>query len=574
MMYGWKLFVAIARAAHVPWPVAALRPDREKEVRSILLCGRVWSEPDGVDAAAQENRRMQPMTERDTLKKLIDDGTVATTLHMGSSARHAISALQTLLHWLGFDRKLKWEKFGADGDYGKATTAAVAEFAGRNANSANGERVSSALAAKILARYDSLEELKQLAEDVEKSRIERHYRKGGTDRVRIATLQTLLNELGFDKELNWNRFGADGDYGRSTTAALAAFGKREGVDGVGEVLTMPLAKRIVAHLSPFYGDSWWNLSHKPTPAPASLSVQSVTGNNNRQYLNVSDGVRQKRFSKFRLGLFTTGGQKPAAFVASHADKLRALKVTQSEINVMIAVAENEGNLDAINTWDNAFLSFGLFQWTAGTGSAKGELPALLARIKDEDRDLFDKYCGQHGLDVAEVTPGPVYGYFSLRGTTIKTPAAKAQLRNAPWAFYFWLAGQDPAVQAMEIKHALGRLDQFYGAKVDDQYRLSDLVTSEYGVGLILDNHVNRPAYVKTCLAMALEQTGLRNPRDWGTEEERKLIDTYLGIRATYGRYPMTDAEKRARVTMKYLTNGTISDRRGSFKRSSSSGSIP
>ena len=333
---------------------------------------------------------------------------------------------------------------------------------------------------------------------------------------------------------------------------------------------MPLAERIVAQLSPFYGDSWHDPSHTPTPAPGSLSVKSIKGNNNRQYLKVSDGVHQKQFSKFRLGLYTTGGQKPAAFVASHADKLRALKVTQSEVNVIIAVAENEGNLDAINTWDNASLSFGLFQWTAGTGSAKGELPALLARIKDEDRDLFDKYCGQHGLDVAEVTPGLVHGYFSLRGTTIKTPAAKAQLRQAPWAFYFWLAGQDPAVQAMEIKHALGRLDQFYSTKVDNKHRVSDLVTSEYGVGLILDNHVNRPAYVKTCLAKALEETGLRNPGGWGTVEERKLIDAYLKIRVTYGRSPMTDAEKRARVTKKYLTNGIISDRRGSFKRSSSS----
>ena len=56
------------------------------------------------------------MTERDTLQKLIDDGTVAATLRKGSSARHAIGALQTLLHWLGFDRALKWKKYGADGD--------------------------------------------------------------------------------------------------------------------------------------------------------------------------------------------------------------------------------------------------------------------------------------------------------------------------------------------------------------------------------------------------------------------------------------------------------------------------
>jgi peptidoglycan hydrolase-like protein with peptidoglycan-binding domain len=515
---------------------------------------------------------MQPMTERDTLQKLIDDGTVAATLRKGSTARHAIGALQTLLHWLGFDRALRWKKYGADGDYGNSTTAAVAAFAKRNGRTSKGERISSALAEKILARYDALEELKQLAEDVEKKRIENNYRKGGSDRLRIAALQTLLNELGFGKELNWNRFGADGDYGGSTTAAVAAFGKREGVGGDGTVLTLPLAERIVTRLSPYYGDSWWAPSHTPTPAPGSLSSKSVMGNKNRQFLEVSDGVHKKRFAKFKRGLFTTGAQKPAAFVASHADKLRALKVTRSEINVMIAVAENEGNLDAINTWDNAFLSFGLFQWTAGTGGAKGELPALLARIKNEDRDLFDKYCGQHGLDVAEVTLGLVRGYFSLRGSKIKTPAAKAQLRQAPWAFYFWLAGQDPAVQAMEIKHALGRLDQFYNTssyKVGN-HRVSDLVTSEYGVGLILDNHVNRPAYVKTCLAKALAQTGLRNPGGWGTEQERKLIDAYLKIRVTHGRSPMTDAGKRARVTKRYLTNGTISDRRGSFKRSSSS----
>jgi hypothetical protein len=354
---------------------------------------------------------------------------------------------------------------------------------------------------------------------------------------------------------------------------VAAFGKREGLGGDGAVLTLPPARRIVAQLGPFYGGSWHAPSHAPTPAPGSLSITSVVRNNNRQFVEVSNGVQKKQFGKFKRGLFTQGTQKPADFVKSHADKLRALKVTQSEINVTIAVAENEGNLDAINTWDNAFLSFGLFQWTAGTGSGKGELPALLARIKNEDRDLFDKYCGQHGLDVTEITPGPVYGHFSLRGTTIKTPAAKAQLRQAPWAFYFWLAGQDPAVQAMEIKHALGRLDQFYSTgryKVDNKYRVSDLVTSEYGVGLILDNHVNRPAYVKSCLSKALKQTGLRNPARWSTADERKLIDAYLKIRVTYGRSPMTDAEKRARVTKKYLTKGTISDRRGSFKRSSSS----
>jgi peptidoglycan hydrolase-like protein with peptidoglycan-binding domain len=268
------------------------------------------------------------MTQRDTLQKLIEEGTLATTLRKGSRARHAIAALQTLLHWLGFDRKLKWDKYGADGDYGGATVAAVAEFAKRNGSAGNGQRVNKALAEKILARYDSLEELKQLADDVDKNRIERYYKKGGTDRVRIASLQTLLNDLGFGKQLNWDKYGADGDYGRSTTAAVAAFGKREGLGGDGRLLTMPLAERIVAQLSGFYGASWWSPSHAPAPAPESLSVKSVVRNDNRQFLEVSDGVHKKLFRKFRRGLFTMGSQKPADFVRSHADDLRALKVSR------------------------------------------------------------------------------------------------------------------------------------------------------------------------------------------------------------------------------------------------------
>lgn len=517
------------------------------------------------------------MRERETLQQLVDRDTVTTTLRQNSTARHAISALQTLLHWLGFNTQLRWEEFGADGDYGPATIAAVAEFARRNGNTANGARVTDVLADLILQRYDSLEELKQLADDVAKKRVERNYKVGGGDQIRIAALQTLLNDLGYGEQLNWKRWGADGSYGRLTKKAVAAFADEERLDGDGSILTRPQAMRITAELGPRYGDHWHDLEHETAPAPGSLMVKSVTGNGNRQFLDISDGFRRKKFQKFRLGLFSVGNQKPLSFVQSNGAALRKIGVTQSELNVMIAVAENEGNLDAINTWDNSFLSFGLFQWTAGPSASRGELPALLARIKNEDRDLFNKYCGQHGLDVTDIQPsdwqtsvtGPITGRFTLRGQTIRSAETKAQLREAAWAFYFWRAGQDPSIQAMEVKHALGRLAQFYST---DRYKVgnhqvSDLITSEYGVGLILDNHVNRPAYVKQVLAKALTQTALPNPATWGTAEERQLIAAYLDIRISHGRSPMTNAAKRARVTKKYLDNGTISDRRGSFKQS-------
>ena len=123
------------------------------------------------------------------------------------------------------------------------------------------------------------------------------------------------------------------------------------------------------------------------------------------------------------------------------------------------------------------------------------------------------------------------------------------------------------MQAAEVRHALARLDTFYDTAryAVTGHRVCELVTSEYGVGPLLDHHVNRPAHVVKCLALALERTGLERPESWATAEERRLIEAYVQIRTTYGSTPMTDAEKRARVTRKYVDDGTISDERGSFR---------
>lgn len=511
------------------------------------------------------------MKDRETLGKLILNGAVTSSLKQGSSAEQAIKALQTVLHWLGFDKELNWKKYGADGAYGNSTSTAVAAFASLNGSTAKGSRVTQPLLQKILDRYDILEELKQLAEDLDKNRVEKHYRFRGNDKLRIASLQTLLNESGFGRELKWDKYGADGDYGRSTVAAVAAFAKKQGDNTKGYILTTQLAGIMVSQISSSLGGDW------KTPAPVGsliadkLEIKTVLGNQNRQFVKVSNGIRSKQFGKFRKGLFTNGNHKPLDFMQSHASELDALKLSRPEINVMVAVAENEGRLDAINTWDNAFLSFGMFQWTAGAATSKGELPALLARINREDPDLFEKYFGRHDLGVSDISSGLTHGRFSISGNKLKTAASKETLRKANWAFIFWFAGQDPAIQAIEVKHAVRRLDHFYSTddyKVANRYKVSDLVTSEYGVGLILDNHVNRPAYVKDCLTKALHKTQLGHPAEWGTAEESRLIEAYLDIRVIYGNTPMTDAEKRARVTRRYLNNGTISDIRGSFRRHS------
>lgn len=268
----------------------------------------------------------------------------------------------------------------------------------------------------------------------------------------------------------------------------------------------------------------------------------------------------------RKGLCRIGLHDPENFIANHHIKLREVKLNDSEMNVIFAISENADNLDAVNTWDNQFVSFGMFQWTAGGAGKPGELPALLKIIKDSHPDNFQHYWGQFGLDVIDV--GNKTGWFSYRGKKLVSAADKSMLREHIWAYRFARAGADIEVQAAQIRHAVNRIKQFFyvnSSKLNG-YSLADLITSEYGVALLLDNHVNRPGYVFGSMAAALHRSNLSAEElsRGGNEEEQLVIKNYLDVRETYGKHPMTDARQRASVTRGYVVDGIISASRGSL----------
>lgn len=509
------------------------------------------------------------MSYRATIEQLIQQQSVGSILTPGSSAREDIRALQHLLHELGFDSELNWEKYGADGDYGKSMAAAVAAFCAKNQLAGDGQSVSGEMAKILLARYDILDELRYLNNLVRRKEVEKQIHFDSPDRMGIGCVQTLLNEIGFGDQLNWDKYGADGHYGKGTIAAVSAFADQEGIapDG-GKRLSHDLAVRLVQRFDGFFGADWAtapDTSSATTTTMGHLRLREVTEKNRRR-VYISDGATECRFTKFKKGVFLYGQQRPLDFIQNNASSLAELGLTASVINVMAAVSENEGNLDAINTWDNSYLTFGMFQWTIGAGNNKGELPALLKKIKAADPAVFEKYFGRYGLDIADTDE--IYGYCTLDGKKIAAAGDKEALRSNQWAFYFWNSAQDPVVQSIQIQHAASRLNTFYRTnrfKVDDHF-IADLITSEYGVGLILDNHVNRPGYVAPCLHAAIERSGLSDPQAWGTREELRLIEAYVDIRNSYGKSPMTDAAKRADVTRKYLKEGLISSERGSFQQ--------
>ncbi|MBI1353851.1 MAG: LysM peptidoglycan-binding domain-containing protein [Acidobacteria bacterium] len=326
---------------------------------------------------------------------------------------------------------------------------------------------------------------------------------------------------------------------------------------VGQILRIP-------SLEPAVAPAVLNPSHPPPDGDLSDVVFSVEGNKVFALL-VGSEERIYVGTRFRLGLFRNGRIRPEEALERSSAELDRLRLSDSERHVLDATAENEGALDAINTWDNSFLSFGMFQWTAGPAGAPGELASLLGRIQSNYPEEFQHYFGRFGLALEGLSGGA--GWISLNNRRLVSEEDKQPLRDFKWALRFIRAGEDAKIQTAQLLHAIGRLDQFY---FEPQERLgglafSELITSEYGVALLLDNHVNRPAFVVGTLERALEQLG-RTPQQLASSgDERPYLKKYLEVRADFGgTRAMTDSDRRAQVTRSHVTSGLISESRGTF----------
>ncbi len=94
---------------------------------------------------------------------------------------------------------------------------------------------------------------------------------------------------------------------------------------------------------------------------------------------------------------------------------------------------------------------------------RGDLASLLARIKRTCPDDYQHYFGRFGLEVDETTEAA--GWVSLEGLTLRTKADKEHLSENLWAYRFATAGADTSVQVILVAHAVGRIRQFYPARI-------------------------------------------------------------------------------------------------------------
>jgi hypothetical protein len=185
--------------------------------------------------------------------------------------------------------------------------------------------------------------------------------------------------------------------------------------------------------------------------------------------------------------------------------------------------------------------------------------------------VFQNFFGQFALDTSNVVfqPGTLpTGMFKLNGVVLQSGSQKQRLRTLEWAYRFWLAGRNDDVCQAQIEHAMDRIALFYRnpkKKIGNRF-IADYVTSEMGVAMILDQHVNRPGHVpgtiQRAVAKFVAQLGADNPEDWTDDEERELIDLYVKLRAQTS---MTNSNARAASIRKAVQAGLASDKRGSFQ---------
>ncbi|VWX54612.1 N-acetylmuramoyl-L-alanine amidase [Novosphingobium sp. 9U] len=267
-------------------------------------------------------------------------------------------------------------------------------------------------------------------------------------------------------------------------------------------------------------------------------------------------------SKFRLGFVTNGQTSARAYLA--ANPAAGEGVSASALRCVCAVTGNEGGLEAVNSWDLAFMSFGIMQWTVGVGSDPGELAALLARLKRDDPGAFIDCFSRFGLDVTADT-GSTTGRLTLGGRTMADSASKKPLRSPEWAYRFWRAGHHSAVRRCQLQHAAARVARFADVPLRG-HPLRQWVTSELGMAHLLDQHVNRPGHVPKTLEQALGALIAAgrvepDPARWNGVDEQRLIDRYLTLRA---KTSMTHSQQRATRIMDQARDGLLKAGRESF----------
>ena len=203
-------------------------------------------------------------------------------------------------------------------------------------------------------------------------------------------------------------------------------------------------------------------------------------------------------------------------------------VTTRNLFILSVTQSLEGGFDSVNVYDKGVLSWGVMQWTAGTGS----LPPVLTYIKRRligtgQARVWNKVFAAQGMD-ADARGLIVYGKplatsndmrLAFRGSVI--PGNYDPKVTGYWATVMARAGRQPAVQQFQREYAQRVVDGLLTQTVPGQNATveqlcgGDAYAEALAFALWTNNPRHAMEYLGNAALAARHQTGQSSPALWG-----------------------------------------------------------
>lgn len=247
-------------------------------------------------------------------------------------------------------------------------------------------------------------------------------------------------------------------------------------------------------------------------------------------------IETANLKKARDGYYIVGSHNPADLIEAEKDQLG---LSDKEGEALANVSRSEGNADAVNTWDEANISFGFIQFAGGKNRG---LRPMMAMLKNNYPAAFDACFLQYGIDVtysisyADDDPkkenpeyvDPLLVVADDKGKVhTGTDAEVAIKKSRKLTEAFVAAGANPDVQRAQAEAAAALYVrpsmEAKGAEYDgENVPMGEIFTSAEGIELVIDRGVQEGVEDnKRTSGMARLQKAIdhvvpegKNPRDY------------------------------------------------------------
>ena len=211
-------------------------------------------------------------------------------------------------------------------------------------------------------------------------------------------------------------------------------------------------------------------------------------------------------------------------------------VTTRNLFILSVTQSLEGGFDSVNLYDKGVLSWGIMQWTAGTGSLPPVLIYLKRRLMQTGQArVWNKVFVAQGID-ADARGLIVYGKpvttsddmrLAFRGSVL--PGNYDPKVAGYWATVMARAGRQPAVQQFQREYAQRVVDDLLTQTVPGQSATVEQLCGgdAYAEALAFALWTNNPRhsleYLSDAALAARHQTGQSAPALWGSGIFREAL---------------------------------------------------